>query len=74
MSRGIEAVRENKDDRESKSIVLDMGRHTVESWVHFAKKASIWSITIFVINYFYSGYDINYGCMSFWLFIDSLIN
>ncbi|VDP16368.1 unnamed protein product [Heligmosomoides polygyrus] len=41
MSRGIEAVRENKDDRESKSIVLDMGRHTVESWVHFAKKASI---------------------------------
>ncbi|CAI5455944.1 unnamed protein product [Caenorhabditis angaria] len=29
------------NDREAKSIVLDLGRQTVEHWVKFAKKASI---------------------------------
>ncbi|KAK6033355.1 hypothetical protein OSTOST_00433 [Ostertagia ostertagi] len=37
-SRQIEMRRR---DHESKSIVLDMGRQTVENWVNFAKKASI---------------------------------
>ncbi|PAV55675.1 hypothetical protein WR25_01532 [Diploscapter pachys] len=39
----MDAMRDGayREDRESKSIVLDLGRQTVEHWVKFAKKASI---------------------------------